>query len=48
VASRLAEAGLSLRGVSAGVIDKKYVLMLAFDSAADADTATRLLRAAGK
>jgi hypothetical protein len=48
VASRLAEAGVNLRGVSAGVIDKKYVLMLAFDSAADADTAARLLRAAGK
>jgi hypothetical protein len=48
VASRLAEAGINLRGVSAGVIDKKYVLMLAFDSAADADKAASLLRAAGK
>jgi hypothetical protein len=48
VARILADAGISLRGLSASVLGKKYVLILAFDSAADADKATRLLRAAGK
>jgi len=44
----LGDAGISLRGLSASVIGKKYVLILGFDSAADADKATRLLRSAGK
>jgi hypothetical protein len=44
----LADAGINLRGVSASVIGRKYVLILGFDSAADAAEATRLLRAAGK
>ena len=48
VASRLAEAGLNLRGVSASVIGKTYTLMLAFNKAADADAAARLLGAGGK
>jgi len=48
VASRLAEAGLNLRGVSASVIGKTYTLMLAFNNAADADAAARLLGAGGK
>jgi len=44
----LADAGISLRGLSASVIGKKYVLILGFDSAADADKATKLLRGADK
>jgi hypothetical protein len=44
----LAEARINLRGLSASVIGKKYVLVLGFDSVADADKATKLLRAAGK
>ena len=48
VASLLSEAGINLRGVSASVIGSKYVQILAFDSAADADKAATLLRAAGK
>jgi hypothetical protein len=44
----LADAGISLRGVSASVIGRTYVLILAFDSADDSAKATRLLRSAGK
>jgi len=44
----LADAGINLRGVSASVVGRKYVLILAFDSADDAAQATRLLRSAGK
>jgi hypothetical protein len=44
VADRLAKAGVNLRGLSASVIGKKYVLMLAFDSASDAAKAARALR----
>ena len=44
----LAESGINLRGVSASVIGRKYVLILGFDSADDAAKATRLLRSAGK
>jgi hypothetical protein len=44
----LADSGISLRGVSASVIGKKYVLILAFDSADDAAKATKLLLSAGK
>ena len=44
VADRLAKAGVNLRGLSASVIGKKYVLLLAFDSAADASKAGRALR----
>jgi hypothetical protein len=47
ITRRLADAGLNLRGVSAGVMGRKFQLFLAFDSAADADTAARSLRAAG-
>jgi hypothetical protein len=43
----LADAGINLRGVSAGVMGKKFQLFLAFDNAADADKAARSLRAAG-
>jgi hypothetical protein len=48
VARILAKAGISLRGLSASVIGKKYVLILGLDSEADAATATRLLKSAGK
>ncbi|HJZ90456.1 MAG TPA: hypothetical protein VKE40_06255 [Gemmataceae bacterium] len=48
VAKMLAQAGINLRGVSASVIGTKYVQILAFDSAADADKATGLLRGPGK
>jgi hypothetical protein len=44
----LADAGINLRGVSASVIGKKYVLILAFDGEDDATKATKLLRSAGK
>ncbi|MBI1916484.1 MAG: ACT domain-containing protein [Planctomycetes bacterium] len=45
---RLADAGINLRGVSAGVMGKKFLVFLAFDSRDDAATAARLLRAGGK
>jgi hypothetical protein len=48
VARILAGARISLRGLSASVIGKKYVLILGFDSEADAATSTRLLKSAGK
>jgi hypothetical protein len=47
ITCRLADAGINLRGVSAGVMGKKFQLFLAFDNAADADKAARSLRAAG-
>ena len=47
ITRRLADAGINLRGVSAGVMGKKFLLFLAFDSAADADKAARSLRATG-
>ena len=47
ITRRLADAGINLRGVSAGVMGKKFQLFLAFDNAADADKAARTLRAAG-
>jgi hypothetical protein len=47
ITRRLADAGINLRGVSAGVMGKRFQLFLAFDNAADADKAARSLRAAG-
>src|SRR5262249_12336354 len=44
----LANAGINLRGVTASVIGRKYVLILGFDTADDAATATRLPRSANK
>jgi hypothetical protein len=44
---RLADAGINLRGLTATVVGKKYVLALGFDSDTDATKAARLLRAAG-
>jgi hypothetical protein len=43
---KLADAGLNLRGLSASVIGNKYVVIAAFDSAADAAKAAKVLRAA--
>src|SRR5262249_56059242 len=48
ITRRLADAGLNLRGVSAGVMGKKVLLYLAFDSADDATTAAPPLRTAAK
>ena len=48
VASLLAQAGINLRGVSASVIGPRYVQIMAFDTAADADKAAGVLRGAGK
>jgi hypothetical protein len=45
IARLLADAGLNLRGLSAASLGSKFVAFLAFDSAADADRAARLLRA---
>ena len=42
----LAAAGINLRGLSAGVVGKRFVLHLALDKAADAAKATRILRKA--
>ena len=47
ITRRLADAGINLRGVSAGVMGKKFQLFIAFDNADDADKAARSLRAAG-
>jgi predicted amino acid-binding ACT domain protein len=40
----LAEAGVNLRGLSASVIGRKFVLWLALDNAKDAAKAVRLLK----
>ena len=48
VAKTLSQAGINLRGVSASVIGAKYVQIMAFDSAADADKAANLLSGSGK
>jgi hypothetical protein len=40
----LAGAGINLRGLSAAAIGKRCVVHLAFDSAADANKAARLLK----
>jgi hypothetical protein len=47
ITRQLADADINLRGVSAGVMGKKFQLFLAFDNAAEADKAARSLRAAG-
>lgn len=44
----LADAGINLRGLSAAALGRRAVCYLAFDSAADADSAVRLLRKALK
>lgn len=47
MARLLAAAGLNMRGLSALALGRKFVAALAFDSATDADTAAKALRAAG-
>jgi len=44
----LADAGINLRGVSAAALGRRAVTYLAFDSAADADNAIRILKKALK
>jgi hypothetical protein len=48
MADALAAAGINLRGVSAAAIGRRAVSYLAFDSAADADNAVRILKKALK
>ena len=45
IAQTLAAKGISLRGLSAGVIGKRFVVYLALDSAADAAKTVRALKA---
>lgn len=42
--SALADAGINLRGVSSAALGRRAVTYLAFDSAADAETAIRILK----
>jgi len=44
VSATLAENGVNLRGVSAAVIGRRFVMHLALDSGADAGKAVRLLK----
>ena len=44
----LADAGINLRGVSGAALGRRAVSYFAFDSAADADTAIRILKKALK
>jgi hypothetical protein len=44
VTQALGEAGINLRGVSAGVIGKRWVCFLAFDNADDAARASKVLK----
>lgn len=44
VAKALADAGINLRGVSAGVIGKRWVCFLAFDTKEDAQKAGRIIK----
>ena len=45
IAAAIADAGINLRGVSAAVIDRKFVAYFGFDGGADATKAARALRA---
>ncbi len=44
----LVDAGINLRGLSAAALGRRAVTYLAFDSATDADTASRVLKKALK
>lgn len=44
VSTALAEAGINMRGLSAAAMSRKSVVYFAFDSAADATKATRILK----
>lgn len=46
VTGKLAAGGINLRGLSAAVIGTRFILYLGLDSAADADRAVEILRAA--
>jgi hypothetical protein len=43
ITEKLAQAGINLRGLSAGVIGPRFVLYIGFDSEADAEKATTVL-----
>ncbi|HXG13023.1 MAG TPA: amino acid-binding ACT [Gemmataceae bacterium] len=45
ICRQLADAGINLRGLSAGTVGTRFVAFLGFDNAADADKAAKLLRA---
>ena len=45
ITSAVADAGVNLRGLSATVIGRKFVVYLGFDGKAEADKAARALRA---
>ncbi|HMC65919.1 MAG TPA: ACT domain-containing protein [Gemmataceae bacterium] len=44
ITRKLADAGINIRGISAGATGTKFVLFVAFDSSADVAEAARLLR----
>jgi hypothetical protein len=44
IVSKLAAAGINLRGVSASVLASRCLLILAFDGAADRDNAAKVLK----
>jgi hypothetical protein len=44
----LAEAGLNLRGLAATTLGSKFAVSVAFDNAADAAKAARIIRAVGR
>lgn len=44
----IADAGINVRGVSAAVIGKKYVVYIGLDNAADANAAAKAVKAAAK
>ena len=43
---KLAQAEINLRGLSAAVIGRRFIVYIGFDSEADAEKATRVLRSA--
>lgn len=43
ITGTLADAGINLRGLSAAVIEERFIMHLAFDTAADAETAISIL-----
>lgn len=46
IAGNLGEAGINMRGFSAAVLGTQFVAYIAFDSAADADKAAKILKEA--
>ena len=48
ITTKLGQAGLNIRGLSAAVIGTRYILYMAFDSPEDAATAEKTLTARGK